>query len=233
MFRSLVSGALALSMMTTSAAAGCYEDAMIVFDASGSMAQSVGGSDSPTRIAEAQTALRRVLPMVPDERPVGLLTYGPGVLGFCENFEVRLPPEPHQRMLIQSEIDALSPLGDTPLARAVELAAEAMSFRDKPAVVVLVTDGRDTCGSSVCRVAKRLAAESNDLTVHVIGFRFAGYEPGQDMYRTSPGCLSAYTGGHNLSAQSLDDLIGALHRTLTCPLVAGLTPDAAAPSRLQ
>ncbi len=233
MLRSLVSGTLALSMMTTTAVAGCYEDAMIVFDASGSMAQSVGGTDSPTRIAEAQSALRQVLPMVPDERPVGLLTYGPGTLGFCENFEVRLPPGPHQRMQIQAEIDALSPLGDTPLARSVELAAEAMSFRDEPAVVVLVTDGRDTCGSSVCRVAERLAAEGADLTVHVIGFRFGGYEPGQDLYVNSPGCLSAFTGGHYLSADTLDDLVGALHRTLTCPLIARLDEDAELPTRIQ
>ncbi|SIS59945.1 Ca-activated chloride channel family protein [Roseivivax lentus] len=233
MFRSLVSGTLALSLMTTTAAAGCYEDAMIVFDASGSMAQAVGGTDSPTRIAEAQSALRQVLPMVPDERPVGLLTYGPGTLGFCENFQVRLAPEPHQRLQIQAEIDALSPLGDTPLARAVELAAEAMSFRDEPAVVVLVTDGRDTCGSSVCRVAEQLAAEGADLTVHVIGFRFGGYEPGQDLYKTSPGCLSAFTGGHYLSAQSLEDLVGALHRTLTCPLIAKAAPVPETATRVQ
>ena len=229
MFRSLVSGALALSMTATTALASCYEDAMIVFDASGSMAQSSGGDDTPTRITEAQDAIRQVLPYVPQERPVGLVTYGPGTRGFCENFEVRVTPGPGQHRRIQAEIDALRPLGDTPLARAVEHAAEAMSFRDRPAVVVLVTDGRDTCGASVCRVAERLAEEGTDLTVHVIGFRLRNAEQPRDPRTASPGCLSALTGGQHLSAHSLDDLVTALHRTLACPLVASLDPSTMAP----
>lgn len=226
MFRSLVSGCLALGISVSTVQAGCYEDAMIVFDASGSMGQTSGSSDDLARIVEARDAVRQVLPHVPQERRVGLLTYGPGARGFCENFQVRLTPEPHQHDRILAEIDALSPLGDTPLGRAVEHAAEALAYKTRPAVVVLVTDGRDTCGGSVCRIAERLAQEGADMTVHVIGFLLGPNDSSVDPEQSSPGCLAALTGGQHIEANTPGDLVTALHRTLACPLVADLGPIA-------
>ena len=37
--------------------------------------------------------------------------------------------------------------------------------------IVLLTDGKETCGGSPCQLAGTLAAEAHDLTVHVIGFK--------------------------------------------------------------
>ena len=58
----------------------CTEDAMIVFDASGSMAgNTVQGLFSDiTRIDEVRKALAQVLPGVAKHRKIGLITYGPG-----------------------------------------------------------------------------------------------------------------------------------------------------------
>src|SRR6476661_8447222 len=58
----------------------CSEDAMIVFDASGSMAGNVsqGIATIKPRIDEARHALAAVLPRVTRLRRVGLVTYGPG-----------------------------------------------------------------------------------------------------------------------------------------------------------
>lgn len=61
----------------------CTEDAMIVFDASGSMAGNLGQgimTEKP-RIYEVRKALARVLPEVTRVRKVGLITYGPGLTG--------------------------------------------------------------------------------------------------------------------------------------------------------
>src|SRR3546814_7617500 len=41
----------------------------------------------------------------------------------------------------------------------------------KPGVVVVVTDGEETCGGSPCDLGKKLHAGANQLTVHVIGYR--------------------------------------------------------------
>ncbi|MEZ5826906.1 MAG: VWA domain-containing protein [Hyphomicrobiales bacterium] len=58
----------------------CTEDAMIVFDASGSMSgNTVQGLFSDiTRIDEVRKALAQVLPQAAKFRKIGLITYGPG-----------------------------------------------------------------------------------------------------------------------------------------------------------
>jgi len=63
----------------------CNEDAMIVFDASGSMAGNVGQGIGTTipRIDEARHALAEVLPSATKFRRVGLITFGPGPYQQC------------------------------------------------------------------------------------------------------------------------------------------------------
>ena len=60
----------------------CNEDAMLVFDASGSMAGTdrlgVSTAISVTRIDKVRAALAKVLPAATRFRRVGLITYGPG-----------------------------------------------------------------------------------------------------------------------------------------------------------
>ena len=57
----------------------CVDDAMIVFDASGSMSgnEKLGIATTVTRIDEVRAALGRVLPAAARSRRVGLITYGP------------------------------------------------------------------------------------------------------------------------------------------------------------
>ena len=56
----------------------CTEDAMIVFDALGSISgnQTLGIPNSQARIDEVRAALAQVLPSVTKFRRVGLVTYG-------------------------------------------------------------------------------------------------------------------------------------------------------------
>jgi hypothetical protein len=42
------------------------------------------------------------------------------------------------------------------------------------AMSVLLTDREETCGGNPCTLGKRLHAEANQLTVHVIGIRVKG-----------------------------------------------------------
>src|SRR6476659_4162198 len=63
----------------------CRDDAMIVFDASGSMSgnQTLGIPNSQARIDEVRSALEQVLPNVARLRKVGLSTFGPGPWNQC------------------------------------------------------------------------------------------------------------------------------------------------------
>src|SRR5215510_4111557 len=125
----------------------CTEDAMIVFDASGSMAgNTVQGLFSDiTRIDEVRKALGQVLPGITKFRKVGLITYGPGPYGQC-NVDLAFPPIPNAADRIMSVVNALNPAGKTPLVAAVKQAAEVLDYQTEKGVVVLVTDGEETCG---------------------------------------------------------------------------------------
>src|SRR3989304_5795063 len=77
---SLMTGTLSASNAEEKKPGPCTEDAMIVFDASGSMSgnQVLGIPNSRARIDEVRAALAQVLPTATKHRRVGLITYGPG-----------------------------------------------------------------------------------------------------------------------------------------------------------
>ena len=144
--------------------APCTEDAMIVFDASGSMSgnQTLGIPNSRARIDEVRAALAQVLPSATKIRRVGLVTYGPGPYNQC-NVKLEFKPTADAAGLIMRTVDALVPAGKTPLTSGVEVAAEALDYREKPGVIVVVTDGEETCGRSPCELAKQLKAQPCSL----------------------------------------------------------------------
>lgn len=193
---------------------------MLVLDASGSMAGTDMNEMRP-HIAKVREALAAVVPQVAPRRHLGLLVYGPGGAAKCQNFELRLSPGPNSAATILGEVNGVVPGGQTPLTDSVRRAAEALKFRDKPAVVVLLTDGEETCGRDPCQLARQLRAEAYGLTVHVIAFKVMG----SATWLTSKGgssCMAEETGGLSLTAATKDELVEALRDTLTCPLYSKL-----------
>lgn len=111
----------------------CNQDAILVFDASGSMSGDGWGygSESPntvTRIQKVRAALAKVLPGITRSRRVGLITFGPDQ---C-NVRLEFKPTENSASRILSIVDALIPAGQTPLTAAVAEAAEVLDFREKP-----------------------------------------------------------------------------------------------------
>jgi Ca-activated chloride channel homolog len=198
----------------------CNEDAMLVFDASGSMSGTVGlGIATPvTRIDEVRSALDQVLPSITRFRRVGLVTYGPGPYQQC-NVELDLEPTPNAAGLIMKAVNALTPAGRTPLTSAVEQAANVLDFRHRPGLVVIVTDGEETCGGAPCDAGKKLHAEADDLTVHVISYRPKGFSWTGEQSIGEAKCLAEANGGLYVTAENKEQLIAALEKTLGCPMV--------------
>jgi Ca-activated chloride channel family protein len=203
----------------------CTEDAMIVFDASGSMSgnQTLGIPNSQARIDEVRAALSQVLPSVTKFRRVGLVTYGPGPYNQC-NVKVEFAPTPDAAQAIMSTVNALVPAGKTPLTSAVEQAAQVLDFKRKPGVVVVVTDGEETCGRSPCALAKQLQMTAQQLTVHVIGFRYEGFSwtGGNSVMELM--CLADENHGLYIKTNSEEELVQALEKTLDCPMVSQAAP---------
>jgi Ca-activated chloride channel homolog len=200
--------------------APCNEDAMVVFDASGSMSGTVGlGIATPvTRIDEVRSAFAQVLPSATRFRRVGLITYGPGPYQQC-NVRLDLAPTANAAAFIMRTVNALTPAGRTPLAAAVAQAADVLDFRHKPGLIVVVTDGEETCGGSPCDLGKELHAAADQLTVHVIGYRPKGFSWTGEESILGAKCLAEQNGGLYVAAETKEDLVSALEKTLDCPMV--------------
>lgn len=195
----------------------CQSDAMIVFDASGSMGTSDYSRKVP-RIASVKSAMRKVVPEIAELRRLGLIVYGEGDYNNCDSIELRLKPTANAAETILAEIESIFPRGRTPLTQSVRLAAETLNYQNTDATVVLLTDGEETCGGDPCRTAAELKKQAKNLTVHVIGYRHgpAGYFTAR--------CMADMTGGEFVVVDNEDALIGALRKMLGCPFVTERPP---------
>ena len=199
----------------------CTEDAMIVFDASGSMAGNMvqGLFSAITRIDEVRKALAQVLPNAAKFRKIGLITYGPGPYAQC-NVSLDFRPMPNAADPIMSVVNALNPAGKTPLVEAVKRAAQVLDYQG---TIVLLTDGEETCGGAPCDLGKLLKASGTGrLTVHVIGYQLRGFRWTGAQSFLDVKCLAEETGGLYITAENRQDLIKAFEKTLGCPMMSAI-----------
>ena len=214
-FRKLIASACifltALSPLTSVAAWACQENAMLVFDSSGSMGANKNGLP---KIDTAREAAADILPDVTRFRATGLITYGGEFGPVCNNVNLKLPPMRHSGEIILAELGLMRPNGQTPLSDAVMLAAQSLKSLQHPGIIVLVTDGLENCGYNACALGQKLRAESPNVRVHVIGFHLHARSENRIA------CLSQQTGGTYTATNSLDSLREALRTTLSCPRIS-------------
>lgn len=201
----------------------CTEDAMIVFDASGSMAGNTvqGLFSDVTRIDEVRKALGQVLPNAAKFRKIGLITFGPGPYEQC-NVKLDYEPMPNATEPIMSTVNTINPAGKTPLVAAVKLAAEVLEHRTEKGVIVLLTDGEETCGGAPCDLGKFLKSTSRQLTVHVIGYQLRAFRWTGAQSFLDAKCLAEETGGLYITAENRQDLVEAFEKTLGCPMMSAI-----------
>jgi Ca-activated chloride channel family protein len=123
---------------------------------------------------------------------------------------------------IMSVVNAINPAGKTPLVDAVKLAAQVL---DGEGVVVLLTDGEETCGGAPCEFGKWLKANDR-LTVHVIGYQLTGFSWTGAQSILDVQCLAEETGGLYITAKNRQELIDAFEKTLGCPMMSALPVSA-------
>lgn len=205
---------------------------MLVFDGSGSMIEFGFDFRRVTRIAEARKAVARAMPEVAPHRRIGLLIYGPNTGDSCSGVDIRFGPTANAADAIIHEVQALSPGGLTPLANSVQAAADVLNYRAEPGVIVVVTDGNETCGGRPCATGSALMDKAKDLTIHVIGFRavvdyWTWDNPEQDKAERGEmvaRCLAEMSGGRYVKTETVDELVAAMNATLGCPIY-GMRPQ--------
>jgi len=175
---------------------------MLVLDASGSMWGEVGGQ---TKIQIAREVVGTILDDWQAETQLGLTVYGHRVKGDCSDIEVLLPVAPVDAMRFRGTVDAIHPLGMTPLSDAVIQAAKELRYTTQRATVVLISDGKETCNRDPCEVGRRLEEAGLDFTAHVIGFDVVDHRT-QEQLR----CLAENTGGSYRTAEDAAGLRDAL-----------------------
>ncbi len=195
---------IALSASAQRAATVSHQSgaSMLVLDASGSMLRKIDGR---TKIEIAREAVASMLDTWPANRQLGLMAYGHRTKGDCADIELLMDADTVDAEGMQTAVNALHPKGMTPISAAVRLAARHLTFTERRATVILVSDGEETCHSDPCALGKDLEKLGVDFTTHVVGFDL----PEGDA-RAQLQCLAESTGGRYVEARDAAELNMAL-----------------------
>ncbi|WP_158644588.1 VWA domain-containing protein [Paracoccus jeotgali] len=196
--------ATALIVCAGAGAVHAAEDVAIVYDASGSM---WGQIDGRSKVEIAREVMADLVNGWEDGTNLGLVAYGHRRQGDCTDIETLIAPGPLDKAGFIERVNAIRPVGKTPLSAAVRHAAELLSWRDNPATVVLISDGLETCNADPCALAAELAQQGVGFTAHVVGF-----DLGEDV---SLACIAENTGGVFVPASNAQELQDALAQVKT------------------
>ncbi len=183
-------------------------DVAIVLDASGSMGLSANASKAeiqrqlrslgglfglgalvfgdvsgPTRLDEAKKGVSNVVRSLPDDVDVGLVT-----LQHCPQATKHGFYSGAQRGALYSKVAGLRPMQGTPLAQGLLDAGEMVDGVEAAAVLVVISDGEDSCGQDPCAAARRLKERKPQIKINVVDIVGDG----------AANCLATVTGGRIL-----------------------------------
>ncbi len=174
------------------------QDLLIILDSSSSMGDRFEDS---IKIEVAREVLEEFIADLPDGMRVGLR-----VFGGCEYSRLVRSIGPINKVALQTEIQSIEPGGKTPIAYTLEQAKG--DFADVPGMklILLVSDGMETCGGDPVASALALLETGYKLQINVIGFDI-GEMPGA---REQLMEIARATGGVYYDAQSSEELRVAL-----------------------
>lgn len=148
----------------------------------------------PKRLDDVKQAATQVIPKLPPEVRVGFVVFD-DCRAIQDFGQFAAADRPKLLALIQDK----AARGGTPLARAIETASS--SLRSANDVIVVFSDGKDTCGGNVCAVAQRLHAAKPGVKVHLIDVAGSA---------GNATCLATITGGRIYSATNAPAAVEAL-----------------------
>ncbi|MDH3350848.1 MAG: VWA domain-containing protein [Gammaproteobacteria bacterium] len=181
----------------------------IVVDASRSMWGRMGGEP---KMAVAKQILQDVSYWFPEDLNLALRAYGstsPSDSADCADSTLLVPFGEQNREPIRAAIAGLRPLGQTPIAYALNQAARDFGTLQDDRALVLVTDGLESCGGDPVQAARELREQG--IMVHLIGF---GLGNAADEDAASLRAVANASGGRYVTASSAEALKEALAHTV-------------------
>jgi Mg-chelatase subunit ChlD len=199
-------------------------DLIIVFDASGSMKEKIpldkamankirqryqssnknvadifsammnyaaSAANLPARITVAKKSARQLVDSLPADVDIGLV-----VLSDCPSAQSAGFYVPSERARLKSQIGRLQPFRGTPLGSAISKAGQMVDGVEVPGIIVVISDGEESCNADVCGIARQLAARKPRLVINTV-----------DILGTGAGdCLARATGGKVYTASSAQEI---------------------------
>jgi hypothetical protein len=144
---------------------------LLVLDSSGSMNAKLPNGE--TRIQVARRAVKGVAALIPGKAQLSLRLYGaqsPAREKNCQDTNLAVPfaAAESNAATIASTVEGSKAQGYTPIAFSLQRAANDFPADAKERVIVLVSDGKETCQGDPVVAAKALAGMN--ITVHTVGF---------------------------------------------------------------
>ncbi len=141
----------------------------IILDGSGSMLKRL---DGVRRYRIARDALLTLTDKVlPDDVPFALRIFGEGGEGSCRT-DLEMPLAPLDRAAVRKAVKSFKPinLAKTPIGASLAAAAGDLEEAGRDTVIVLLTDGEETCDGDPGAEIKRLKSLGFDIQVNIVGF---------------------------------------------------------------
>ncbi|NJN52741.1 MAG: VWA domain-containing protein, partial [Gammaproteobacteria bacterium] len=148
--------------------APAYGAVELVIDASGSMLARLAGE---RRIDLAKRALAQLLAEIAAGTPLAMRVFGARQADACLT-DLEVPLAPLDVVKVAARINAIEPknLAKTPIGASLLKVKEDLAGNTGPALVVLVTDGEETCDGDPQAAIEDLRAAGLDVRVNIVGF---------------------------------------------------------------
>ncbi|CAN0240060.1 unnamed protein product, partial [Chrysoparadoxa australica] len=155
-------------------------EVVLVVDASGSMENSLPGASS--RMQASKNAIGNLVRSMPGDVDIGMVEFTD-----CNRVERDRFYSPQERAALLGRVNGLTPQKGTPLARGVDRAGLVISSQVE-GVIVVVTDGADSCKGDPCAAARSIASKKPNVKINVIDISGSAKNP-------SAQCMAQATGG--------------------------------------
>lgn len=202
---------------------------LVILDASGSMLKDQQGED---RIEIAKdTLLSFMEKSIPAGTPFAFRAFGHIEEGSCEG-ELLIPVSPFDftgMAPIVKNVEAIN-LAKTPIAQSIEMIPLDLKGTTGERVVVLLTDGKETCDGNPSAAIRKVMAEYPNTRINIVGYNIKDDEIKRDFES-----WAVLGDGRYFSASEAESLNLALNQAVAIPfnvyqgsrlVASGLTGDA-------
>lgn len=140
---------------------------VLMLDQSETMLEEFG---SGNRMDATRQTTVRMIRNLPSQTGFGLYRYGPRK---CDGMEqIQIPRANVNQKELIAKVETMEPVGNTPIAASLEQLKTALADQPGFYQVIMITDGRESCGGNTTQAARELISDSTPkhrISLEVIG----------------------------------------------------------------